>query len=199
MLEKQVGKNVTGRKKLDKKSTTETLCSESRLWKILGILILIAVLGGCVGKNDKAGVQLSVQNASEEKIKLEQNSPAQGVPVNISGKQVNTSDSQSNQLRLILRSMEFNNSNKIPVTLQLMNPRLNETVVTVFKPEFGKEWYNQTNVTRIANNNWTQNYSIKRVGNISFVQMFVQVSENNMVLRKAAWNITFEAPGGEPK
>ncbi len=183
---------------MDKKLTT-TLCSEPGPWRILGILILIAALGGCVGKNDKTGVQLPVQNTSGEKVTLEQDSPAQDVSVNISRKQIDTSDSQSNQLRLILRSKEFNNSNKIPVTLQLMNPRLNETVTTVFKPQFGQEWYNQTNITYIANNNWTQNYSIKRVGNISFVRMFVQVSENNMVVRKAAWNITFRAPGGEPK
>jgi hypothetical protein len=193
-----VGKKAGREEKLDKKSTRTALCLEPGLWKVLGILILIAALGGCVGKNDKAGVQLPVQNASGEKVTLDQGSPAQGISVNISGQQINTSDSQSNQLRLILRSKEFNNSNKIPLTLQLMNPRLNETIITVFKPEFGKEWVNQTNITRITNNNWTQNYSIKRVGNISFVQMFVQVSENNTVVRKAAWNITFGAPGGEP-
>jgi hypothetical protein len=184
---------------LDKKSTTETLCSEPRLWKILGILILIAALGGCVGKNDKAGVQLPLQNASGEKVNLEQDSPAQGVSVNISGQQINNSDSQSNQLRLILRSKELNNSNKIPVTLQLMNPRLNETVITVFRPQVGREWYNQANITRITNNNWTQNYTLKRVGNFSFVRMFVQVSENNKVVQRAAWNITFGAPGEVPK
>lgn len=163
------------------------------------MLILIAALGGCVGTGDKAGAQLPVQNVSGEKVTLEQDSLAQDVSVNISEQQMNTSDSQSNQLRLILRSKELNKSSKIPLTLQLMNPILNETVITVFKPEFGKEWYNQTNITRIANNNWTQNYSIKRVGNISFVRMYVQVSENNKVVRRAAWNITFGAPGGEPK
>ncbi len=184
---------------MDKRSTTATLRSKPRQWWILGILILIAVLGGCVGKDDKAGVQLPIQNASGEKVTLEQDSTAQGISVNISGQQMNTSDPQSNQLRLIFRSKELNKSSKIPLTLQLMNPRLNETVITVFKPEFGKEWYNQTNITHITNNNWTQNYSIKRVGNISFVQMYVQVSENNMVVRRAAWNITFGAPGGEPK
>lgn len=184
---------------MDKRSTTATLCLESRTWWILGMLILIAVLGGCVGKDDKAGVQLPVQNASGEKVTLTQDSQAQGAYVNISEQQMNTSDSQSNQLRLILRSKELNKSSKIPLTLQLMSPRLNETVITVFKPQFGQEWYNQTNITRITNNNWTQNYSIKRVGNISFVRMYVQVSENNQVVRRAAWNITFEAPGGEPK
>ncbi len=190
---------------MDKRSTTATLCSEPSLWRILGILILIAALGGCVGKNDKAGVQLPVQNASGEnasgeKVTLEQDSPAQDVSVSISGQQINTSDSQSNQLRLILRSKELNKSGKIPLTLQLMNPRLNETVITVFMPEFGKEWYNQTNITRITNNNWTQNYSMKLVrNNISFVRMYVQVLENNMVVQRAAWNITFGAPGGEPK
>ncbi len=177
---------------MNKRSTTAILCSEPRPWWILGILILIAVLGGCVGKNDKAGVQLPVQNASGDKVTLEAGSPAQGASVN-------TSDLQSNQLRLILRSKEFNDSNKIPVTLQLMNPRLNETVITVFKSQFGQEWVNQTNITHITNNNWTQNYSIKRVKNISFVQMFVQVSENNTVVQKAAWNMTFGAPGEEPK
>jgi hypothetical protein len=200
VLEKQCGeKRAEREEKLDKKSTTAMLRSEPRSWWILGILILIAVLGGCVGKDDKASVQLPVQNASGEKVTFEQDSPAQGVSVNISGQQINTSDSQSNQLRLILRSRELNKSSKIPVTLQLMNPRLNETVITVFRPEFGQEWYNQTNITRITSNNWTQNYSIKRVGNISFVQMFVQVSENNKVVQRAAWNITFVAPGGELK
>lgn len=184
---------------MDKKSTTEALCSEPGPWRILGILILIVALGGCVGKNDKAGVQLPVQNTSGEKVTLDQDSQAQDVSVNISGKQVDTSDSQSNQINLIIRSKEFNDSDKIPVTLQIMNPRLNETVTTVFRSPFGQERYNQTNITYIANNNWTQNYSIKRVGNISFVQMFVQVSENNTVVRKAAWNITFGAPGVEPE
>ena len=184
---------------MDKKSTKAALCLEPGLWRILGILILIAALGGCVGKDDKAGVQLPVQNASGEKVTSEQDSPAQGVSVNISGQQINTSDLQSNQLRLILRSKELNNSNKIPVTLQLMNPRLNETVITVFRPQLGQEWYNQANITRITNSNWTQNYTLKRVGNISFVRMFVQVSENNKVVQRAAWNITFGAPGEVPK
>ncbi len=183
---------------MDKRSTTAMLCSEPKSWWILGILILIAVLGGCVGKNDKAGVQLPVQNASGENVTLEQGSPAQGIPINSSGKQ-DANDSQSNQLRLILRSKELNELNKIPITLQLMNPRLNETVTTVFRSQSGKEAQYQTNITHIANNNWTQNYSIKRVENISFVQMFVQVSENNMVVQRAEWNITFRAPGGEPK
>jgi hypothetical protein len=185
--------------KLDKKSTTTALCSEPGPWRILGILILIAALGGCVGKSDKAGVQLPVQNASGEKVTLNQDSPAQGVPANISGQQINTSDSQSNQLRLILRPNGLNELNKIPITLQLMNPRLNETVTTVFRSQSGKEARYQTNITHIANNNWTQNYSLKRAENISFVQMFVQVSENNMVVQRAEWNITFRAPGGEPK
>lgn len=193
-----VGKKAGREEKLDKKSTT-ALCSEPGLLRILGILILIAVLGGCVGKSDKAGVQLPMQNASGEKVTMAQNSPAQGTSVNISEQQMNTSDSQLNQLHLILRSKEFNDSNKIPVTLQIMNPRLNETVITVFRSQFGQELVNQTDITHITNNNWTQNYSIKRVKNISFVQMFVQVSENNTVVRKAAWNLTFGAPDEEPK
>ncbi len=199
MLEKQCGEKRTEmEEKLDKKSTAATLYSEPRSWWILGILILIAALGGCIGKDDKAGV-LPVQNTSGEKVTLGQDSPTQGASVNISGQQINNSDPQSNQLRLILRSKGLNKSSNIPVTLQLMNPRLNETVITVFKPQSGQEWYNQTNITHIANNNWTQSYSIKRVGNISYVRMYVQVSENNEVVRRAAWNITFEAPGDEPK
>ncbi len=166
------------------------LFSITGLCKVVGILAIISILGGCIGNGNKADLNLPDMNESQN---ASQNN------VTLAGYASDTGNASSNMLQLFLKPKELNKTNKVTVTLQLTNPRSNETVITVFKPQSGKEWYDQTNITYIADNNWTQNFTIKRIGNISFIRMFVQVSENGKVVRRAAWNITFGAPGGEPK
>lgn len=164
--------------------------SISGLCKVVVVLAIISIMGGCIGNENKPGLNLPDMNGSQN---------ASQNDTTLANYASDTDNAGSNMLRLFLKTKELNKTNKVTLTLQLTNPRSNETVITVFKPQFGQEWYDQTNITHTADNNWTQNYSIKRVGNISFVRMFVQVSENGTVVRRAAWNITFGAPGGEPK
>jgi hypothetical protein len=194
-----VGKNgEKGGKKLGIKSTTTTLCSVSRPYKILGILILISILGGCIGKENKPNAGLTAQEGNGDGLTLVQSALAQNESVNISESK-NISKLKPNSVRLILRPKELNRTGKLPVMLQIMNPELNETVITVFKPGSGQEWYNQTNITYISNSNWTQNFSIKPNGNTTYVYMFVQISDNGTVVKKAAWNLTWKVPVGKAK
>ncbi len=162
------------------------LPSVSNPWRIVGILILISALGGCVNKESKQGVELSAQNisnVSNEDFPLEKED------------QNATNASNPNQIRLLVLSRELNKTGKLPVVLLIKNPTMNETVLTVFKPQFGQEWYNQTIITHtVRNNNWMQNFSIRPRGDTRFVWMYVQISENNTVVKKAAWNITFDVP-----
>jgi hypothetical protein len=171
----------------------------SRQAKILAILVLVSAIAGCIGSESKKGVELNpsqnfsqniTQKISEEDMNVtaEQVAPAQAQNASDGGK--------SNQVHLILQPNDFNRTGKIPITLKVVNPRLNETVLTVFKPEYGQEWYDQTNITYLANHNWTQNYTIKPKGNINYVKMYVQITENNTVVKRAAWNFTIEAPVG---
>ncbi len=175
---------------LENKQFQIGLFSISWLCKVVGVLAVISIIGGCIGNENKADLNLPGMNGSQN---ASQNN------VTLANYASDTGNAGSNMLRLVIKSKELNKTNKVTVTLQLTNPRLNEKVITVFKPQFGQEWYDQTNITYTADNNWTQNFTIKRVGNISFVRMFVQVSENGTVVRRAAWNITFGAPGGEQK
>lgn len=171
----------------------------SRRVRILAILVLVSMIAGCIGSESKKGVELNpfqnfsrnvAQNISEEKtnVSAEQDTSVEAQNASDGGK--------SNQVHLILQPNDFNQTGKIPLTLKIVNPRLNETVLTVFKPEYGQEWYDQTNITYLANHNWTQNYTIKPKGNISYVKMYVQITENNVVVKRAAWNFTIEAPVG---
>ncbi|HEY9204282.1 MAG TPA: hypothetical protein VIO58_00040 [Candidatus Methanoperedens sp.] len=164
------------------------LPSVSSRWGIVGILIIISALGGCVSKESKQGVELSSQNisgVSDDNFSLEKEQFMQN----------ETNASNPNQIRLLVLSKELNRTGRLPVILLVKNPRLNENVLTVFKPQFGQEWYNQTTITHtIKNNNWMQNFSIKPRGDTKYVWMYVQISENNTVVKKAAWNITFEVP-----
>ena len=142
------------------------------LWRILGILMLLSAAAGCIGREDKLNTELPTQNTTEV---------AKDVP----------DESKPNQIYITLRPSELNRSGRLPVLLRITNPRLNETVLTVFKPQYGLEWHNQTNVTYINNSNWTRQFSIRPQANISYIKMFVQISENKTVVKKAAWNITF--------
>jgi hypothetical protein len=190
-------------RKLDDRHHLLRLPFVSRQVKILAILVLVSAIAGCIGSESKKGVELNpsqnfsqnitqniTQNISEEDLNVtaEQVAPAQAQ---------NASDEKKlNQIHLILQPSDFNRTGKIPITLKIVNPRLNETVLTVFKPEYGQEWYDQTNITYLANHNWTQNYTIKPKGNISYVKMYVQITENNIVVKRAVWNFTLEAPVG---
>lgn len=155
--------------------------------RILGILILLSALGGCISRENKPGAELPVQDAGSGNLMQMQSALTQNISAN-------SSELKSNQIRLILRPKELNRTGRLPVTLQIVNPKLNETVITVFKPASGAEWYNQTSITHIANNNWTKNFSITPRGNTSYVQVFVQISENNTVVKKGSWNITLGVP-----
>ncbi len=150
------------------------------LWKILGMIVIISTLYGCIGKENTPDSDNPVQSIRDDNLSLEQNNAI-------------NSSVQTNKIRLILRPKELNRTGKLPITLIVMNPRLNETVLTIFKPEVGQEWYNQTNITYIVNNNWTQNFTVKPTTNISYIKMFVQISENNTVVRKTGWNISLPA------
>lgn len=186
-------------RKLDDKHHLLRLPFVSRQAKILAILVLVSAIAGCIGSESKKGVELNpsqnlsqnvTQKISEEDLNMtaEQVAPAQAQ---------NASDEKKpNQVRLILQPNDFNRTGKIPITLKIVNPRLNETVLIVFKPEYGQEWYNETNITYLANHNWTQNFTIKPKGNISYVKMYVQITENSTVVKRAAWNFTLEAPVG---
>lgn len=171
---------------MDQRSISVGLPSVSIPWRIVGLLILISALGGCVGKESKQGGEL----------------PAQNISVKDSPEEVSTQNttnmSDSNQIRLRLLSKELNSTGKLSVILQVRNPRLNETVLTVFKPQIGQEWTDLTEITQIVNNTWTQNYTIQPKGNVSYVWMYIQISENNTAVKRAAWNITFEVPVGRP-
>lgn len=165
------------------------LLSLSRPWRVLGILILISVLGGCIGKESQPGEELPARAGGEENLTLAQNDYNTSEPIS------NTSELSSNQISLIVRSDELNKSGKLPITLKITNPVLNETVLTAIVPEFAPEWYNQVNITT-SNRTWTRTFNINLtpLGNSSYVLMLVQISLNNTVVKRGAWNITFGAP-----
>ena len=181
-----MGKIVKKEDKLNDRKNPARIHFISRFWKILGILVLISALGGCVGREIGLGSGFSTQNADGDNVTLSQNAQ-QNVSTGVN-------ESKPNQVRLILRPSELNRSGKLPVTLKITNPKLNETVVTLFRPQFGQEWYNQTNITYVTNRSWTQSFSIKPKGNISYVQVFVQISADGTVVKKAAFNITLGVP-----
>ncbi len=179
---------------MDNSSIPGILHSISRMWRILGILMLVSALGsalgGCIGRESKPAEELPAQDGNGDNLTLTQNVPEQNESISNTGP-------RPNQLRLILRPKELNRTGRLPVTLLVMNTKLNETVITVFRPQFGQEFYNVTNITYLVNSNWTQNFSIRPIQNVSYVQMFVQISENGSVVKKAAWNITFDTPVGK--
>ena len=158
-------------------------------WRVLGILILISVFGGCIGKESQPGEELPTQPVGEDNLTLAQNDYNTSEPIS------NTSKISSNQISLVVRSDEINKSGKLPVTLKITNPVLNETVLTAIVPEFAPEWYNQVNITT-SNRTWTRtfNMNLMQLGNSSYVLILVQISQNNTVVKRGAWNITLGAP-----
>ncbi len=190
---------------MDNKSTSVRLLF-TRIGGVIGILLLISALGGCIDGESKLGVGSSDQNTSGDNLTLtgKENEMGAGLPdgnisVNSLTKTKSASNkSEPNQIRLILNQKQFQKTGKLPVTVKIINPRMNETVLTAFRPEFGSEWYNKARVTRINNGSWTKSFSIKPKGNTSYVHIFVQVSENNTVVKRAAWNVTFDTPVGRP-
>ena len=180
-----------------------------KLVGVAGILVFISIIAGCIDKENRLNVESHAQNISNNGLTLidRESKLDAGYPDNNDSKKnsmvarynASTNQSKQNQIRLIIRPIELSRTGKLPVTLKILNPGPNETVLTVFRPQFGQEWYNQTNITYIASRNWTQNFSIKPLGNISYILMFVQVSKGNTVVKKAAWNISIDTPIGRPK
>ncbi len=185
-----MGKQEKWWDKLENKSFRIGSFSISGLYKVVGVLAIISIIGGCIGNGNKADLNLLGMNRSQN---ASQNN------VTLAGYASDTSNADSNMVKLVIRPKEFDKTGRLPIMLKVMNPKLNETVITVLKPQFGQEWYSQTRITRITNNNWTQNFTVKPRGNISYVRMFVQIYQNNTAVRKAEWNITFGAPVGRPK
>lgn len=162
------------------------LASISRPWKILGMMILVSIMGGCINKELQPQTEIPGSNISQDNLTQVQ-------------EVTNVSDTTPNQISLIIRSEELNKTGKLPIILKIINPVANNSVITVFKPEFGSVWQEKVDIneTKITNNIWTRNYTVTPKGNASYVLMYVQISNNNnTVVRKGAWNITFEAPGG---
>ncbi len=158
---------------------------------ILGIMIVIVAFGGCIGQENNMNTELSGQNISDGDIT--QNGNDSNV---IQDDSRMGNDTVINQISLIADSKDFNKTGRLRFTLKIINPKINETVLTVFNPEFMPEWYNQTTITQIKNQTWTRNYSIKPGPNTSYIKMLVQVSENNTVVKRASWNITMGASAG---
>jgi hypothetical protein len=153
-----------------------SIVSFNRTLKILLLMFLFLALGGCINRDSEQGTENNSENSVSE---LNMSAP--------------------NMVRLVVfRAKNETLSDVLPIRLEVKNPSLNETVLTVFKPQLGLEWYNQTNITEIVDDTWSQNFTIKRKGDISYIQMFVQISDNNTVVRRAAWNITLEAPLERP-
>ena len=176
--------------KLENKPFQIGLFSITGLCKVVGVLAFISIVGGCIGNENKADLNLPDMNESQN---ASQNN------VTLAGYASDTGNAGSNMVKLVIKPKEFDKTGKLPIMLKITNPKLNETVITVLKPQFGQEWYSQTRITRITNNSWTQNFTVKPRGNISYVRMFVQIYENNTSVRKAEWNITFGTPVGRPK
>ncbi len=162
------------------------LFSISGLCKVVGVLAIISIAGGCIGNENKADINRPGMDGSQNNITL-------------AGYASDTGNTGSNMVKLVIKPKDFDKTGRLPIMLKVMNPKLNETVITVLKPQLGQDWYSQTRITRITNNNWTQNFTVKPRGNISYVRMLVQIYENNTSVRKAEWNITFGAPVGRPK
>lgn len=160
----------------------------SRPWRVLGILILLSVLGGCLGKDSKPGGELPARVAGEENLTPVQNEHSEPIS--------NISEQSPNQIRLVVQSDEVNRSGKLSITLKITNPVMNESVLTAFVPEFAPEWYNQINITSTVNRTWARTFNINltRLGNSSYMLMLVQISQNTTVVKRGAWNITFGAP-----
>lgn len=153
-------------------------------------MIIIAAFGGCIGQENKMNTELPDQNISDGDI------TQNGNDSNVIQDTSRIVNGTVNQISLIADSRDYNKTGRLRFTLKIVNPKINETVLTVFNPEFMPEWHNQTTIIQIKDNTWTRNYSVKPGPNTSYIKMFVQVSENNTVVKRASWNITMGAPAG---
>ncbi len=149
-----------------------------RWWKILGAIMLLSAIGGCLGKDNKLDSEVPFQNANEDNYSiLEKN--ASGI-----------NESKSNQVRLgISRSRDFNKTGQLNITLNITNPRLNETLNVIFKPEFGTEGNYRTNITNITGSTWSKKFSLQLMKNTTYVRMLIQISQNNRTAKTADCNI----------
>ncbi len=161
--------------------------------------MVISAVGGCIGKESRLDPELPDQNITVQNNVTMEN-------------EYRINESKSNQVRLrISHSKEFNKTRQFNVTLNITNPKLNETVIVVFKPEFGSEGRYQTNVTKIFNSMWSQKFSLQVTRNTSYTRMLIQILENNkgaktadckihvLEIKKTACKVTFEAPVGTAK
>ncbi len=147
-------------------------------WRILGAIMLLSAIGGCLGKDNKLDSEVLFQNTNADNYSA--------LEKNVS----KVNDSKSNQVRLgISRSVEFNKTGQLNVTLNITNPRLNETVNVIFKPEFGTEGKYRTIVTNINGSTWSKKFSLQLMKNTSYVQMLIQILQNNRTARTADCNI----------
>ncbi len=93
----------------------------SRTWKILGVLILMLTLGGCIGK-ENVPAQNGGNNLSFQK--------------NVS----NLNESKENRINLgIVKAKNFSTTRILSLNLNITNPRPNETALMIFRPESGVE------------------------------------------------------------
>lgn len=145
---------------------------------ILGAIILLSAIGGCLEKINKLNLEVPVQNADEDNYPaLEKNVPK-------------INESKSNQVHLgISRSREFNKTGQLNVTLNITNPRLNETVNVIFKPEFGTEGKYRTIITNIKGSTWSKKFSLQLMKNTSYVRMLIQILQNNKTAKTADCSI----------
>ncbi len=148
-----------------------------RWWKILGAIMLLSAIGGCLGKDNKLDTEVPFQNTYEDNSTLEKN--ASGI-----------NESKSNQVQLgISRSRDFNKTGQLNVTLNITNPRLNETINVLFKPEFGAEGKYRANITNITSRTWSKKFSLQLMKNTTYVRMLIQISQNNRTAKTADCNV----------
>ena len=147
-------------------------------WKILGAIMLLSAIGGCLGKDNELDSEVPVQNADVDNYSALENSASK------------INESKSNQVQLgISRSRDFNKTGQLNVTLNITNPRLNETINVIFKPEFGAEGKYRTNITNITGSTWSKKFSLQLMKNTSYVRMIIQILQNNKTAKTADCNI----------
>ena len=151
---------------------------------------MIAAFGGCIGQENRMNTELAEQNNNNSDIT--QNGKDSNVIQNAS-KMGN--DTEINQISVKVDSKNFNKTGRMNISLKITNPRINETVITLFSTEFMPQWSDESTITIIKNHTWTRNYSVP-AKNTSYIKMVVEISENNSVVKMAKWNITGWAPAG---
>ncbi len=147
-------------------------------WRILGAIMLLSAIGGCLGKDNDIDFEVPFQNAYEDNYSILEKNASK------------INESKSNQVHLgISRSREFNKTGQLNVTLNITNPRLNETINVIFKPEFGTEGKYRTNITNISSSTWSKKFSLQLMKNTTYVRMIIQILQNNKTAKTADCNI----------